>query len=101
MVWATTTPASLTPSSGTISTNWSTSIGALLDEYLWSSQSNCILWHQNVPFKVTRLKLSNEVWYSGYSPYFVLKIDEIFNFACPASPVYYQNDPVQTVKTCS
>ena len=29
-----------------------------------------------------------------------LEIDEIFNFACPASPVHYQNDPVQTVKTC-
>ena len=29
-----------------------------------------------------------------------LEVDEIFNFACPASPVYYQNDPVQTVKTC-
>ena len=29
-----------------------------------------------------------------------LEVDEIFNFACPASPVHYQNDPVQTVKTC-
>ncbi len=29
-----------------------------------------------------------------------LEVDEIFNFACPASPIHYQNDPVQTVKTC-
>ena len=29
-----------------------------------------------------------------------LEIDEIYNFACPASPIHYQNDPVQTVKTC-
>ncbi len=29
-----------------------------------------------------------------------LEVDEIYNFACPASPVHYQNDPVQTVKTC-
>ncbi len=29
-----------------------------------------------------------------------LELDEIYNFACPASPVHYQNDPVQTVKTC-
>tara|TARA_B100001989_G_C24531961_1_gene462130 strand:- start:599 stop:1543 length:945 start_codon:yes stop_codon:yes gene_type:complete len=29
-----------------------------------------------------------------------LEVDEIFNFACPASPVHYQNDPVQTIKTC-
>ena len=27
-------------------------------------------------------------------------IDEIYNFACPASPIHYQNDPVQTIKTC-
>ena len=29
-----------------------------------------------------------------------LEIDEIYNLACPASPVYYQHDPVQTTKTC-
>jgi len=28
-----------------------------------------------------------------------VEVDEIFNLACPASPVHYQNDPVQTVKT--
>ncbi len=27
-----------------------------------------------------------------------LEVDEIFNLACPASPVHYQNDPVQTTK---
>ncbi|MFN3524860.1 MAG: UDP-glucuronic acid decarboxylase family protein [Paracoccus sp. (in: a-proteobacteria)] len=27
------------------------------------------------------------------------EVDEIFNLACPASPVHYQTDPVQTVKT--
>lgn len=31
-------------------------------------------------------------------PLFV-EVDEIFNMACPASPVSYQSDPVQTVKT--
>ena len=29
-----------------------------------------------------------------------LEVDLIYNFACPASPIHYQNDPVQTVKTC-
>lgn len=29
-----------------------------------------------------------------------LEVDEIYNLACPASPVHYQFDPVQTVKTC-
>lgn len=28
-----------------------------------------------------------------------LEVDEIFNLACPASPVHYQHDPVQTTKT--
>lgn len=28
-----------------------------------------------------------------------LKVDRIFNLACPASPVHYQSDPVQTMKT--
>ncbi|MFP5350233.1 MAG: UDP-glucuronic acid decarboxylase family protein [Gammaproteobacteria bacterium] len=28
-----------------------------------------------------------------------VEVDEIYNLACPASPIYYQHDPVQTVKT--
>ena len=28
-----------------------------------------------------------------------VEVDEIFNLACPASPVHYQHDPVQTTKT--
>jgi len=31
-------------------------------------------------------------------PYYV-EVDQIFNFACPASPPHYQYDPVQTTKT--
>jgi len=29
-----------------------------------------------------------------------VEVDRIYNLACPASPVAYQRDPVQTVKTC-
>ena len=29
-----------------------------------------------------------------------VKVDRIFNLACPASPVHYQHDPVQTTRTC-
>ena len=29
-----------------------------------------------------------------------VEIDQIYNLACPASPVHYQYDPVQTTKTC-
>lgn len=28
-----------------------------------------------------------------------LEVDQIYNLACPASPIYYQSDPVQTTKT--
>lgn len=28
-----------------------------------------------------------------------VEVDEIYNLACPASPIYYQHDPVQTTKT--
>ena len=28
-----------------------------------------------------------------------MEVDEIFNLACPASPIHYQRDPVQTTKT--
>lgn len=29
-----------------------------------------------------------------------VEVDRIYNLACPASPIHYQNDPVQTLKTC-
>ena len=29
----------------------------------------------------------------------VVEVDEIYNLACPASPIHYQHDPVQTTKT--
>ena len=32
-------------------------------------------------------------------PLFV-EVDEIYNLACPASPIHYQKNPAQTVKTC-
>ena len=28
-----------------------------------------------------------------------VEVDEIYNLACPASPIHYQRDPVQTTKT--
>ena len=29
-----------------------------------------------------------------------VEVDQIYNLACPASPIHYQHDPVQTTKTC-
>jgi len=34
-------------------------------------------------------------------PYFRDNIDEIYNLACPASPIHYQNNPIKTIKTCT
>jgi len=34
-------------------------------------------------------------------PYFNENIDEIYNLACPASPIHYQRNPIKTVKTCT
>lgn len=38
--------------------------------------------------------LRHDVWLPIY-----LEVDRIYNLACPASPVHYQNDPVATTKT--
>lgn len=29
-----------------------------------------------------------------------LEVDQVFNLACPASPIHYQRDPVHTIRTC-
>ena len=34
-------------------------------------------------------------------PYYRVNIDEIYNLACPASPIHYQQNPIKTVKTCT
>jgi UDP-glucuronate decarboxylase len=36
-------------------------------------------------------------WHDGCFP--LVEVDEIYNPVCPASPVHYQFDPVQTTKT--
>ena len=34
-------------------------------------------------------------------PFFRDDIDEIYNLACPASPIHYQYNPIKTIKTCT
>ena len=34
-------------------------------------------------------------------PYYRNNVDEIYNLACPASPIHYQSNPIKTVKTCT
>ena len=41
------------------------------------------------------------VYHDITEPYFRDNIDEIYNLACPASPIHYQFNPIKTVKTCT
>lgn len=61
-----------------------------LDNYFTGSKSNIrhLLDHSN--FELVR----HDVTFPLY-----IEVDEIYNLACPASPVHYQHDPVQTTKT--
>ncbi len=61
-----------------------------LDNYYSGSKEN--VWHLigKPNFELVRHDVVN--------PYFA-EVDEIFNLACPASPIYYQRDPIQTTKT--
>ena len=34
-------------------------------------------------------------------PFYRNKIDEIYNLACPASPIHYKKNPIKTIKTCT
>lgn len=34
-------------------------------------------------------------------PYYRDNIDQIYNLACPASPIHYQYNPIKTIKTCT
>ena len=60
------------------------------DNYYTGARSNIIPLMGNPKFEIIR----HDVTF----PLFV-EVDEIYNLACPASPVHYQRDPVQTTKT--
>ena len=61
------------------------------DNFYTGTKNNLVNILDNKDFEILR----HDITFPTY-----LEVDEIFNFACPASPVHYQNDPVQTVKTC-
>lgn len=62
-----------------------------VDNFFSSSRANVEELMDNRRFELMR----HDVTF----PLFV-EVDEIYNLACPASPVHYQRDPVQTIKTC-
>lgn len=61
-----------------------------VDNYFTGTRSNIahLLGHKN--FELVR----HDVTFPLY-----VEVDEIYNLACPASPIHYQRDPVQTTKT--
>jgi len=61
-----------------------------VDNYFTGNKDNIRHLMGNTSFELMR----HDVTFPLY-----VEADEIYNFACPASPVYYQKDPVQTTKT--
>ena len=61
-----------------------------LDNYFTGTKGNIAHMLDNPYFELMR----HDVTFPLY-----VEVDEIYNLACPASPIHYQSDPVQTTKT--
>lgn len=61
-----------------------------VDNFFTGSKDNIAHLLDNPHFELMR----HDVTFPLY-----IEVDQIFNLACPASPIHYQNDPVQTTKT--
>lgn len=62
-----------------------------VDNFFTGTRSNLEPLRGNKHFEVIR----HDITFPLY-----VEVDEIYNLACPASPIHYQHDPVQTTKTC-
>ena len=63
---------------------------ACVDNYYSSTKDNIAHLRGSPGFEVIR----HDVTFPLY-----VEVDEIYHLACPASPIHYQRDPVQTTKT--
>ncbi len=61
-----------------------------VDNYFTGTKANILHMLDNPRFELMR----HDVTFPLY-----VEVDEIYNLACPASPIHYQHDPVQTTKT--
>ncbi|MBT5014007.1 MAG: NAD-dependent epimerase/dehydratase family protein, partial [Rhodospirillaceae bacterium] len=61
-----------------------------VDNFYTGTRDNILHLLDNPHFEVER----HDVTFPLY-----VEVDEIYNLACPASPIHYQNNPVQTTKT--
>lgn len=61
-----------------------------LDNYFTGNKKNIIHLLDNPYFELVR--------HDVCTPYFI-EVDQIYNLACPASPIHYQYNPIKTIKT--
>jgi len=61
-----------------------------LDNYFTGSKQNIAHLLSNPYFELIRHDVTMPIF---------LEVDEIYNLACPASPVHYQYNPIKTIKT--
>ncbi|MDD3668239.1 MAG: SDR family oxidoreductase, partial [Bacteroidales bacterium] len=61
-----------------------------LDNYFTGNKKNIVHLLDNPYFELVR--------HDVCSPYFI-EVDQIYNLACPASPIHYQYNPIKTIKT--
>ncbi len=61
-----------------------------LDNFFTSQKSNITPLLKEPNFELIRHDVTHAIF---------LEVDEIYNMACPASPVHYQHNPIKTVKT--
>jgi UDP-glucuronate decarboxylase len=61
-----------------------------LDNFFTGSKNNIVHLIPNKYFELIRHDITNPIY---------LEVDEIYNLACPASPVHYQFNPIKTIKT--
>ncbi|MDB4794731.1 SDR family oxidoreductase [bacterium] len=61
-----------------------------LDNFFTGSKQNIVHLLDNPNFQLMRHDVVDP---------FKVEVDQIYNMACPASPVHYQHDPIKTVKT--
>ena len=61
-----------------------------MDNYFTGSKSNIVHLLDNPYFELYR----HDVTMPAH-----VEVDEIYNLACPASPIHYQYDPIKTIQT--
>jgi len=64
-----------------------------LDNLFTGTLKNIVEFENNNNFEFVKHDITK--------PYYRDNIDEIYNLACPASPIHYQSNPIKTVKTCT